>query len=571
MDNSGMKVASELVKELISLLFSHGVRNIVCSPGSRNAMLLAEIQAHGRFKTHVIVDERSAAFIGMGMAMVSKRPVALVCTSGSALLNYAPAVAEAYYQGIPLIIVSADRPEEWIDQDDSQTIRQPGALNNYVKASYDIVATNTSENYAWYVNRIVNEGLLKSGAEKKGPVHFNIHLEGTPWSVWPEEDYKTRKISLVTSEPKLSKKKMEEFTEFFWRDKIMIVAGTMMPDNKLQKAMVALEKLPNVCIMAETVSNLHLPSECYMVDTVLFPLDSAKAERMRPHILISLGGALISRKLKEYLRRYPPKLHWALGFSDNIIDCFKCLDFKIEVNPAPFLQTLAVRMEYHQKKHKLSRGYRQEWNSLRLTNLTPLTRVPWSDLKALEIIFKFIPASANLFLSNGTSVRYGQVIPFTMPHAVYANRGVSGIEGCTSTAIGCSAVYERMTCLITGDMSFGYDIGALSSGMASSKFRIIVLDNRGGDIFRFIPATKNLRICEDFLCVAKKTPVEDLAKAYGFEYSFVNSEETLFKTIEDFFSESTRPKILHVSTRESFNSKILNQYLSHDNRIDYFK
>ena len=207
-------------------------------------------------------------------------------------------------------------------------------------------------------------------------------------------------------------------------------------------------------------------------------------------------------------------------------------------------------------------GYKEKWDRLRCRKDSNFKGISWSDLKALEIVLKNIPEETNLFLSNGTSVRYGQIIPYRPTHATYSNRGVSGIEGCTSTAIGASLVYNRLTCLITGDMSFGYDLGALNTKLADENMRIIVLDNGGGDIFRFIRSTKNLDIREKFLCADMKIPVEDIASAYGWEYFYADSVESLESQIEEFFHVAMLPKLLHIDTRGRNNARILTRYLT---------
>lgn len=559
-----MDFACEVLDNLFALLYTHGVREIVASPGSRNASLLSYAVKTGLFKkVHTVVDERAGAFIGLGIAVVSRRPVALVCTSGSAVLNYSPAVAEAFYQGVPLIVISADRPEEWIDQDDSQTIRQPGILSHIVKDSYDInaVGNNRDEDYIWYVNRMINEGLVKAKSRKKGPVHFNIHLDGKPHNPLSGEIRGIRDIYIDSPVPRFTPAEIRDHTDHFRTFKIMVVAGQMAPDHRMQKAMAAMAELPNVCVMAETVSNLHLSPECYMVDTVLFPMDEKKARSLAPELVLSVGGALISRKLKEYIRNYPPRVHWSLGFSDNIIDCFKSLNAKLEVDPASFLHSFAKRMEMELKRKPVSSLYRSSWTKQRLASIKPTDNLPWCDLKALSIVLNGMPGEANLFLSNGTSVRYDQIIPHKPPHATYANRGVSGIEGCTSTAIGCAVSSKRITCLITGDMSFGYDLGALASRLAPANLRIIVLDNEGGDIFRFIQATKNLSIREKYLCADTRPPIRALAEAFGFEYYFADREKILYDNLEDFFRHGDAPKILHLSTRGCANSEILTKFL----------
>lgn len=550
-----------VISQMFCLLADSGVKYAVCSPGSRNAALLQEADEIKGMHKLVIIDERSAAFMALGMAVITKSPVALICTSGSALLNYAPALAEAYYQGIPLIVISADRPAEWIDQDDSQTIRQPQALDNFIKASYDIEGDRNDETYLWYVNRIVNEGMLTALNEKRGPVHFNIHLNGSP-SNSSSRGCNCRRIEVWKPTQRLANGIIADFEREARGKKIMLVAGFMLPDNKLQKAVSTLSQLGNVVIMAETVSNLHLPEDCYMVDTALFPLPGDKVKDFAPDILISIGGALISRKLKEFLRNNPPQRHWSLSYSDNLIDCFQSLTDKIECNPAYFINSLANRLKRTDTKNTPAHGYSEKWRRWREASIGNFNKIPWSDLKALKIVFDNLPADSNVFLSNGTSVRYGQIIPYRKTHATYSNRGVSGIEGCTSTAIGMALVYDRLTCLITGDMSFAYDIGGVASSVAPPSMRIIVLDNGGGDIFRFIKATKDLEIRERYLCVQREIPVEGIADSFGWGYFYADSEASLRAALDEFFFESPAPLILHLDTRKvENNAEILSDFL----------
>lgn len=551
-----------IVSELFSLLSQYGVRYAVCSPGSRNAELLQQASVSEEIKKIIIVDERTAAFSALGIGLITRKPVALICTSGSAVLNYSPAVAEAYYQGVPLIIISADRPYEWIDQDDSQTIRQNGALNNLVKTSYDIDAERSDSVYKWYVNRIINEGLLTALEKKEGPVHFNIHLSGNVEPVDEGLITVARKVEVITPSQRLSRDTINVLAEIARTKKIMLVAGFMSPDNRLQKAVLALEKLPNVCIMAETVSNLHLPQQCYMVDTVLFPLDSATRDRIKPDIVITLGGALISRKLKEFLREAKPKYHWSFTFANNLVDCFMSLTQKMECDPAPFLAAIAKRLSRLDAQNEEYNNYRNQWYELRANTRQNIDSLKWCDLTALNIVLNSLPKDSNLFLSNGTSVRYGQIIPYKITHATFSNRGVSGIEGSTSTAIGASLVYNKLTCLVTGDMSFAYDIGALRTELASGRLKIIVLNNGGGEIFRFIKATKELEIREKYLCVCQESRISLLAKTFGWAYYYANSKKELKKIIREFFRLSEIPMILHIDTRGINNSEILTNFLN---------
>lgn len=553
-----------ILAQLFGLLSDYGTKHIICSPGSRNAALLQMADLYPEFHKHVVTDERSAAFVGLGIAMVSRSPVALICTSGSALLNYSPALAEAFYQGIPLIAISADRPLEWIDQDDSQTMRQPDALKNVSKGFYDIDAEQSNEDYVWYSNRIINEGLQIALKEKKGPVHFNIRLSGKTFDKFSHSGMTVRKIDVIAPPSRLDRDAIKEMANLAAGKRVMLTAGFLSPDNKLQKAVAEFSTLPNVCIMAETLSNLHLKPECYMVDSALFAMNRNSEESLAPDIVISIGGALISRRLKEFLRRNPPEYHWNVSTASNLVDCFKSLSTQLACEPAAFIASFGKRIRRLQAQMKTEeiRDYKAEWHLKRLECKKEMSGIEWSDLKAMHMILSSMPKEANLLLSNGTAVRYAQIVPHRIPHGVFGNRGISGIEGSTSTAIGAALAYGKTTCLITGDTSFTYDMAAFTSQQALPSLRIVILDNGGGDIFRFIPATRSLDIREHYLCAAKKIPAKELAEAYGWHYVQVTSSEELSRALKSFFKESQSPAIMHVSTgADDKNSKILRNFL----------
>lgn len=545
---------------MFDLLQAYGVERVFCSPGSRNASLLMELDARDDLQKEVVIDERTAAFVALGYAMVSRQPVALVCTSGTALLNYGPALAEAFYHNIPLIVISADRPVEWIDQDDSQTIRQPGVFSNFSLGCYDIDACRTDDNYIGFVNRMVNEGLIRSVVKKRGPMHFNIHLPGTPFT--PDDlPSRARKFELTLSEGKLSLQNLKRLVEDAKYKRILIVAGFMPPSHRLQKGMALLQSLPNVKILAETLSNLHLEPSCYDIDHLLFNCSERECEDLRPDILISFGGALVSRRLKEFLRKVKPSQNWTVGTRDNIVDCFLSLTEIIDTEPENFIPYFARRLMSAQNWEKgVAPHYKEQWDRYKKPVGT-LDELPWSDLAATRYILDSLPSSVNLFLSNGTSVRYAQLAYSRVPHASFGNRGVSGIEGSTSTAIGGALAYPGMTCLITGDMSFHYDISALSLPFVPDNFKIIILSNSGGDIFRFIKSTCGLNIRDQYLCADPEVPIQDLCITYGWWYYVANDMESLKEIFDIFMDVTIAPCILHLDTSKTDNAQILRDYL----------
>lgn len=548
---------------LADLLIAHGVKHVVLSPGSRNAPLIIAISRREDLKCHVVIDERSAAFIALGMSIQSGSPVAIVCTSGTALLNYAPAVAEAYYRHIPLVVISADRPEEWIDQDDSQTLWQQDALAPYVKRSCDICARIDFPNGKWWTERMINDVLLEAVNSRPGPVHINVRLDA-PLNT--QTDYETRSsrvISMVTPPQLLPVADVRNLANTIAAPhRVMIVAGFHEPDYKLNRSMMRLASLPNVVVMTESISNLHSPLFINRIDSTLCRLSETEKDSLRPDTVITLGGAIVSRHIKDWLRNIPKLSHWHIGISHTTIDCFKHLTMRINMDAAPFLSQLASAMS----RQKGVSAYSQLWHdaSMRASDLhdSYIEKAPWSDIKAMAHIFSNIPRSWNVHLSNGTPVRYAQLMDNMNIHRSECNRGVSGIDGCTSTALGSSAVFKGVTLLISGDMSFQYDISALSSEILSPRFKMIVICNGGGGIFRFIKATSEFPETEKYLAVGTNLPLSDLCKGYGISYFEADSCESLSHSFSQFVSESERPALLAIHTPPKLSADVLKGYFT---------
>lgn len=549
---------------LISLLKDHGISHAVISPGSRNAPIVVALARCKEIKKTVVIDERSAAFIALGIASISSKPVALICTSGSALLNYAPAIAEAYYRQIPLIIISADRPIEWIDQDDSQTIRQYEALSNYVKNSYNIPTECTSETTKWYVNRIVNDALLSAVSGRKAPVHINVQLDEPLNKLINIGSNTERVIELISSQNLLSESDITKLArEIKIAPKVLIIAGFMSPCDILNSSLLSLAKHNNITVLTENISNLKGDLFISSIDRTLSILSNDDKENLTPDIVITLGGALVSRHIKQFLRTHKPCEHWHVGVADTTIDCFTALTKRINVTPTDFFAQLDNIL-----KHNLSEdySYSAKWNAYfnksKVLHEKYIKCIEWSDLKAFDVIFTQLPKNWNIQISNGTSIRYSQLFDTTDYNRIDCNRGVSGIDGCTSTAIGASLVYNNTTLLITGDMSAQYDINALSASAITPKFKMIVINNNGGGIFRFIKSTSDLPELEEYFATKPKLPLPELAKGYGFNFYDASDVNELKQIISLFINDNSKPAILRINTPAKKSTEILRNYFN---------
>lgn len=548
------------------LIVEHGIRCCVLSPGSRNAPLLLALQQQPGLRLIDVVDERAAAFLALGIARQSRCPVALVCTSGTAVLNYAAAAAEAFYQGIPLILLSADRPMQWIDQDDSQTIRQYEALANVVKGSFDIPDfRNDDDEMIWYASRTVNEALLLCSTRKAGPVHINLQYNA-PLTTGTGFKPSAHHVELIEGNNELSQATAKKLAERLRDKRVLLIAGYMHPSDKLTRILTHFLTLPNVALLPEILANLHLPPHGG-IDKVLTGMSDDERHSLLPDVVITLGGALLSRMVKEWLRSAPSSMeHWALDQADNLADCFRHLSLKITTDKVQFFSMVGRYLS----KMSSTGLYAAQWRTA-MAKATSSTKsfmlsMPWCDLYVHHYIFKRIPKDWNIFCSNGTAVRYAELFADPTQQQMLCNRGTSGIEGCTATAVGTSLMFSGKTLLITGDMSLRHDLGGLSLACIPDRFKIIVMRNGGGDIFRFINATSNVPGREvHFTCAdICNGSLEPLAKAFGFQYIYANNPQLLKLTL-DSLMHSTSKALLEIDTSMADNAAILKKFFQRSN------
>ena len=553
--------------ELVEVLAEQGVRNVVISPGSRNAPLIVAFARERRMAKHVIVDERSAAFAAVGMAQCTGEPVAVVCTSGSAVLNYAPAVSEAFYRHLPLIIVSADRQAEWIDQNDSQTIRQPGVLAGVVKHSCNIPWNTLNPSLAWWANRMVNEAAIIAKRAPRGPVHINVQLCEPLCGTHLRPGGLARIIENVEAARHAPCDIVDECARAIAVAKrVMIVVGVMPgQDSGLCRVLENFSLLDNVVVLTETISNIGGGRIITTIDCTLSAIPAGKEPLFAPHLLITMGGALVTRMLKSFLRGNPALEEWRIGIDHNVIDTMQHLTKRFEMEPQAFLGQLWAAMEL--REDRTAKGdYASLWRDAasraEAAHKAFIAAAPWCDLKAFSTLLPMIPKGADLHLSNGTAIRYAQLFTTPQVHRSYCNRGVAGIDGSTSTALGSSLVTtDRLTLLITGDMSLLYDISGLASLHNSPRFKIVVMCNGGGGIFRFIKGPSELEELEQYFEVSRDLPVDRYAQAFGFGYHHADSEVELEAAMERFLSDPGAA-ILAIHTTRTLNAEVLRGYFA---------
>ena len=550
-----MKYSSKTLSQtVVQLCLAKGIDRIVISPGSRNAPLTIGFTAHGSFHCYSVVDERCAAFFALGMAQQYQKPVALVCTSGSALLNYYPAIAEAYYSDIPLVVLSADRPSDLIDIGDGQTIRQENVYANHIEYS-----ANCKEGISFQefneaeINRALNIAL-----QKKGPVHINL-----PFS---EPLYERQEIPSVTPRSTPLKVSFENLTEQTlhslqktWKQsaKKMILVGTLPPNSVAQKWIDLVAEDPSVLVLTETTSNLHHPKIIPAIDTLISTLSEEAFAQLKPNILLTFGGMVVSKRIKAFLREYPPEAHWHID-PKKALNTYFSLTEHIAMPPNSFFEAFLQKGEGTESDYQ--EQWLGKWSYRRLQQAQFEKSLPHSDFKVYHSLFDSIPNQWMLQLANSTAIRYSQLFEMNPSLAIFCNRGTSGIDGSTSTAIGAALASNKPTLLVTGDLSFFYDSNALWNQYIPKNFRMVVVNNSGGGIFRILPKAQEVAHFTQYFETKHSLTAKHLCKTYHIDYSAAKNEEELREVLTDFFKEGDAPRLLEVFTPSEVNDLVLKQY-----------
>lgn len=555
-----MTIERERSHAIAALLAARGINEIVVSPGSRNAPLIEAIARESSIKKTVVIDERSAAFVALGKASVLQQCVALLCTSGTALLNYAPALAEARYRNIPLLAITADRAHEWINRNDAQTIEQQNVYANFIKRSFSIDARDSNR----HISLTVNEAIDECTHFPYGPVHLNIEIPDPSIIKGSDDTYgefTCDVIEYIAPDMTLGRNMISSLaTRLQAPAKVMIVGGAYGPDRRLNRAIGRLCSFGNFIVLADSISNLHGQGVINCIDTVLSGIDAHELNDLAPDIVISHGAAILSSQLKQYLRHNRFE-HWHIGITDRTQDTYGSLTKRIETDPATFYCQLVSAM----RRNDASSDYTHRWiatcNNAVQGAKKYISTLPWCDLKAVASIMEMTPQNYNIQLSNGMSVRYAQLLP-NSHHRVDCNRGVSGIEGSTSTAIGASSVYSGNTLLVTGDMSAVYDLNALTLTCKSHRFKMVVIDNGGGGIFKYIKGTNSFEEIDRYMLADPDCDIAGVALSAGFKVFNAGDESELYKNFKLMLAENERSSVLVVKTSAAESAQIMQNYIN---------
>lgn len=567
------------IYNIAALCAAHGLTEVVLSPGSRCAPLTLAFARHPATNVRVVPDERAAAFIGLGIAQARRVPTVLVCTSGSAGLNYAPAVAEAYYQQVPLLILTADRPPEWIDQLDGQTIRQNGMYGPHVKGAYTFPTDLTHPDAKWHANRLLNEAINLAKAYPPGPVHVNIPLREPLYPTGGVEFEEVRVIKDASDGP---------IERIWWPRKgtadladllanSLVVVGQLQVNHRdtslLHGELAQFADATKSTIVGDVISNAGNRFLVQHHDIFLSSSNEGFLDSLQPKLLITLGKTVISKALKQFLRKHPPQQHWHLQDYDGpAADVFGTLSQVIRVDLRDFLHELAGQGnwnapypsplgKYWHDANQKAGAFLQEWfsNNSKWTEFQAIKHLLDSDLLRGNLAAPHLYHA--LHLANSMAVRYANILGVPPGVEVFANRGTSGIDGCTSTAVGYAlAQPDKQVVLITGDVAFFYDRNAFWHNYPTPNLRVVLLNNHGGGIFRIIDGPRQQPELDEFFETRQQLTAGNLCRDFNLPYFPVDSMAKLEAALPVFFGPEGKGGVLEIQTDSKVNAAFFEEY-----------
>ena len=508
-----MYSSKQHVNILTALLVAHGIRHAVVCPGSRNSPIVHNLNECPEIQCYPVTDERSAGFYALGMVQKLRQPVVVCVTSGTALLNLAPAVAEAYYQQMPLVVVSADRPLEWIDQLDGQTLPQPDALGRFVRKAVTLPEPH-NDDLRWYCNRLVNEALIT----RHGPVHINVPITEPLFDYTVSELPAERKITWTPAD--ISPTMLNHVTRMFLQSKRpLLISG--QPMNPL------------------------------FDEAVLMIGDD---ERYVPDFVFYIGGSIVSKRLKRFLRK--AKETWVVNATGEVTDTFMNLTHVVQGDG----EAVADHIRYMLVTEP--HPFVQLWDDLllRVRQMSEAYKPAYSQMAAVKYFESRVGDEAIVHYANSTAIRLANSFA---KHPVFCNRGVNGIEGSLSTAAGCSVVSDKEVYCVIGDLSFFYDQNALWNQNLQGNLRILLLNNGRGGIFNMLPGLEQSPARDAFVAAEHHTSAEGICRQNDIVYLRADGPQDLQQAVDTLlYIDSNRPVLLEVFTDVADDERVYRDYLS---------
>lgn len=573
------------VLETVALFKAHGISEVVISPGSRNTPLIQSFASDPFFNCHMVVDERSAGFFALGIINRIQKPVAVCCTSGTALLNYGPAVAEAFYQELPLVVVSADRAPAWIGQMDGQTLPQVGIFGSLALKSVQLPEVQSDEE-RWHCNRLVNEAL--NACLQNGPVHINIPISEPLFDFSVEVLPEVRKTNVVT--PLVINDLQPLMEQCEQAEKVLIVIG-QLPANplKLTRLLEKFRLRGSEVVLVEHLGQYYTSDSIGNFDAMISTWNEQELKSFAPDLLITMGGHVVSKRVKKWLRENPPKAHWHIGLSSQMPDTYQHATHFIRTTPEAFLEAF-VKVQKRAISEPVS-PWILNWNLASRGLAEPDRSLPFSDITVTGAFMKAISnkrvllqnnSNSNsaivglngvktvlrnknnvVFVGNSSPVRNMQLFKKPKDVSVFCNRGTSGIEGTLSAACGYAQGCEGLVFVLLGDLSFFYDLNILTHRPFPANLRILLINNGGGSIFKQLPGLEISDIVTKYVSASHDVKAKVFVEASDIRYLQATSYKELDGALKTLCSvEGNSAALLEVFTEDAMNLEASQSYYS---------
>lgn len=529
------------VNILTSLMVAHGIKTVVVCPGSRNAPLAHNLASCPEINCVSVTDERSAGFYAIGLALASEKPVAVCVTSGSAFLNLAPAIAEAYYQEVPILIVSADRPLSMIGQLQGQTMQQTNILGAMLKGEVALPEP-TNDTEKWYCNRLVNEAIHKLTAHGSGPVHVNVPISEPLYSFNTEVLPTQRKI--VMADAVADKDCLRKLAAHFAvAEKPMLVIGQLKRSEWLKMADYIEMVKERVVVLAEKLSDASATTEP--------PLDMlvgrmASATDYQPDFVIYVGGNMVSKRIRQFLQSASPKRSVVVNAAGELADVMMNATDLVVAHPTDIIEAIALENGF-----RVETPWLRLWQQLKAETMAAVNLYggKFSQVDAIRLFFKAIKGKPfDIHVANSMAVRIALCFA---DRYLYVNRGVNGIEGSLSTAAGYSLMASNPVACIIGDLSFFYDANALWHQGLCGNFRILLINNKCGGIFAKFANLADSPARDCYVMARHGATAEGVCKQNNIAYRVATDCKQLADGVRWLVNEPCQmPMLLEVMTDE---------------------
>lgn len=548
------------INALISALSQKGLKNVVISPGSRNAPLVMAFQRHTSIKCYSVVDERSAGFVALGMAKKLQEPVALLCTSGSAVLNYYPAISEAYYMQVPLIVISADRPADLLDRWDGQAIHQFEVFKPHIRSSFNTPDNSDFAQFQTFFD-LGAKAYSNSISTIQGPVHINVPLK-EPLYANAEDVFEYPVFELPSSVIPSQNTDLPVMDDNFFVNfsKILVLNGAANPSLDCNLILNKIKDRKAVVILSDIISGKHSENTFQNWESIVLNSNDEQKSELLPDLLITTGKMILSKSLKNLLKKSKIKAHWHIAENGYCADTFYSNPSIFKISDQDFFE----RFEEHLPE-QLNQDYYNAWNKFSEVHKIKSEGLNVNDYNEFNLLVKFLKAlpseKLNLNISNSMSIRLAAYNMHCLDAQwnIYSNRGVSGIDGCTSTAMGMALLDSSPNFLITGDLAFLYDVNAFFINEKPQNFKVLIMNNQGGGIFKNIEGPSKMKESDPYLYTPHLFNAKHIASHYNINYISADNQEQFDKGLKEFI-QSQDLCFFEVFSDSNHNTEFFNQY-----------